>query len=86
SDLYGTFKFVLLDEVEKVEGGQLNVMRLYRCEACFELSQTHMYKDEVVHTIMTSGQRIVKYDPDTPRGIPHLCVRHRRSIVKKPLA
>ncbi|KAH7699383.1 hypothetical protein AAVH_33511, partial [Aphelenchoides avenae] len=36
SDLYGSFKFVLLDEVEKEEGGQRNVMRLYRCEACFE--------------------------------------------------
>ncbi|KAH7705532.1 hypothetical protein AAVH_27257 [Aphelenchoides avenae] len=83
SDVYGGFNFVLLDEVQKGEGGQLNVVRLYQCEACLALSQTHEYKDEVVHTIMTSGQRIVKYDPAAPRGILHLRVRHRHSILKK---
>ncbi|KAH7702209.1 hypothetical protein AAVH_30645, partial [Aphelenchoides avenae] len=67
SDVYGSFKFVLLDEVEKEEGGQISIVRLYQCKACLALSQTHTYKDEVVHTIVTSDQRIVKYDPATPR-------------------
>lgn len=85
SDVYGSFKFVLLDEVEKEEGGQISIVRLYQCKACLarkyrfrsyvsvlknydSVSQTHEYKDEVVHTIVTYGQRIVKYDPATPRG------------------
>ncbi|KAH7691400.1 hypothetical protein AAVH_40086, partial [Aphelenchoides avenae] len=67
SDVYGSFKFLLLDELEKEEGGQTNVVRLYQCETCLSLSQTRNYRDEVVHAIMTSGQRIVKHDPATPR-------------------
>ncbi|KAH7719540.1 hypothetical protein AAVH_13008 [Aphelenchoides avenae] len=92
SDVYGSFKFVLLDEVEKEEGGQISIVRLYQCKACLarkyrfrsyvsvlknydSVSQTHEYKDEVVHTIVTYGQRIVKYDPATPRGQEKVEVR-----------
>ncbi|KAH7714459.1 hypothetical protein AAVH_18185 [Aphelenchoides avenae] len=84
SDLYGQFKFVLLDTVEKVQDGRPSVVRLYVCDACKKLSQTHTYKDQVVHAITTFGQRIVKHDPDFPRGIPHLCVRHQRTTSRLP--
>ncbi|KAH7729980.1 hypothetical protein AAVH_02466 [Aphelenchoides avenae] len=80
SDLYGAFKFVLLDEEVKERDGRVKVLRLYQCEGCLLLSKTHKYRHEQVYAIMTSGKRIVKHDPDTPRGLLHLCVRHQRSL------